>query len=488
MEELLRDDLLPYASFADVADAAGRRAAPGTRPVVCVQGLGFVGSAMAAAVAAARDGDHPAFDVIGVDVPGPGGDAKVAALNAGSVPVPTSDAKLIAAVSRAHREGNLVATTDERAFALGSVAIVNVPLDVIAGEGRPTARFDPFRSAIRTLGRYLPPGALVIVETTVPPGTCEKIVAPALAAAARARGLPDEVFLLAHSPERVMPGDEYFESIVNFWRVYAGHTPEAADACESFLSRVVDVTRYPLTRLHSTTASETAKVLENSYRATTIALMEEWGRFAEAVGVDLFQVIDAIRRRPTHSNMRQPGFGVGGYCLTKDPLFGEIAARELYGLDELRFPFSSQAVAVNREMPLVSLRYLDSLLGGLDGRTILLLGVSYRPGVGDTRDSPSRAFVQEARARGASVLCHDPLVRQWDEFDTPVLSELPPLTRIDAVVFAVSHPAYTELDFGSWLNGDRPIVLDANDVLGDEQRALLQRLGCRVVAIGRGTH
>jgi UDP-N-acetyl-D-glucosamine dehydrogenase len=485
MDKHKRDDGLAYASFGHLAQ--GREAMPSTRPVVCVQGLGFVGSAMAAAVAAAREGDAPTFDVIGLDLPGPEGEAKVAALNAGNVPVPTSDAKLVSAVRRAHREGNLVATTDERALALASVAIVNVPLDVIVDDGRPSARFEPFRNAVRTLGRYLPPGSLVIVETTVPPGTCEKIVAPELAAAARARGLAEDAILLAHSPERVMPGDGYFDSIVNFWRVYAGHTPEAADACERFLSSVVDDRRYPLRRLHSTTASETAKVLENSYRATTIALMEEWGRFAEAVGVDLFEVIDAIRQRPTHSNMRQPGFGVGGYCLTKDPLFGEIAARELFSLGELKFPFSSQAVAVNREMPLVSLRYLDSLLPGLRGRTILMMGVTYRPAVGDTRDSASALFVQAARARGATVLCQDPLVTYWDEMETSVLNEIPSLTGIDAVVFAVSHATYRDLDLREWLNGDRPVVLDANDVLAEDQRAVLRRMGCKVAAIGRGT-
>jgi UDP-N-acetyl-D-glucosamine dehydrogenase len=480
MEGRLKDDGLAHASFGD-------RVAAESRPVVCVQGLGFVGSAMAAAVAAARDGGAPAFHVIGIDLPGLEGEEKVAALNAGNVPVATSDSKLVSAVRRGHQEGNLVATTDERAFALASVAIVNVPLDVSVEDGRPTARFEPFRKAIRTLGRHLSPGSLVMVETTVPPGTCEKVVAPELAASARARGLAEDAILIAHSPERVMPGDGYFDSIVKFWRVYAGHTPEAADACERFLSRVVDVTRYPLTRLHSTTASETAKVLENSYRATTIALMEEWGRFAEAVGVDLFEVIDAVRQRPTHSNMRQPGFGVGGYCLTKDPLFGEIAARELYGLDELAFPFSSNAVAINREMPLVSLRYLDSLVHGLRGRTILMMGVTYRPAVGDTRDSPSALFVRAARAEGATVLCHDPLVTHWDEVETPVLTEIPSLTGIDAVVFAVSHAMYSELDFGKWVNGDRPVVFDANDVLAEDQRALLRQMGCKVAAIGRGT-
>src|SRR5919108_4035915 len=335
-------------SFVDYATEIRRHGVPTARPTVCVQGLGFVGAAMATAVATARDprGEH-LFNVVGVELPTAEGRAKVDALNAGRFPLATSDAELTAAVEAAHARGNLVATCDKRAFSLASVTVVNVPLDLTDGREGRSVDFEAFRAAIRTLGTYMPPGSLVVVETTVPPGTCERVVAPQIEAALAQRGLPWDAILLAHSPERVTPGANYLASMIHYWRIYAGHTDEAADACEAFLSKIVNVDDYPLMRLHSTTASETAKVLENSYRATTIAFMEEWGRFAEAVGIDLFEVIEAIRMRPTHSNIRQPGFGVGGYCLTKDPLFAEIAARDLFDRGDLSFPFSSEAVAVN---------------------------------------------------------------------------------------------------------------------------------------------
>ena len=479
---------LPYSSFADLARALGREPAAGDRPVVFVQGLGFVGSAMAAAVADARDaaGD-PVFNVVGVELSTPDGLAKVDAINAGRLPVASTDAKLARALAEASARGNLLATTDERAYELASVTVVDVPVDVVHLNGRPKAILESLRTAVRTLGRYMPPGSLVVVETTVPPGTTEKVVAPEVASALAERGLPPEALRLAHSYERVMPGERYFDSVVNFWRCYAGHTPEAADACETFLSKVINVADYPLTRLHSTTASETAKVLENSYRATTIALMEEWGRFAEAVGVDLYEVIDAIRMRPTHSNIRQPGFGVGGYCLPKDPLFAEIAARDLYAID-MEFPFSTQAVALNSAMPLVSVEKVEALLGsGLAGRTIVLMGVSYRPGVADTRYSPSEAFVRDAQARGAAVISHDPLVSAWPELEMEVHNELPSLVGVDAVVFAVPHELYAGLDLREWLGRARPAVLDASNVLSSAQRALLRELGCRVASIGRGS-
>jgi UDP-N-acetyl-D-glucosamine dehydrogenase len=475
-------------SFAELASAAGVSAGAPDLPVVCVQGLGFVGAAMAVAVADARDGGGaPRFNVAGIDLPTPDGLAKIEAINAGRLPIAASDAQLAGALTAANARGNLIATTDQRAYELASVTLVDLPLDVTQANGRPGVRVDAFVGAVRTLGRTMPPGSLVIVETTVPPGTTEKLVAPALARELAARGLPRDAIAVAYSYERVTPGADYLESIVRSPRNYAGLTPEAEAACRRFLSSVIDVEAHPLVRLGSTTACETAKVLENSYRATLIALMEEWGQFAEALGVDLFEVIAAIRTRPTHSNMRRPGFGVGGYCLTKDPLLALVSARDLHGRDDLEFPFSTLAVSVNRAMPMTTLRRLDALLPrGLEGATVALMGVSYREGVADTRQSPSETFVREARARGAVVLPHDPLVRYWGELRTSVPSELPTLAGVDAVVFAVPHDPYRQLDVESWLDGERPVVLDASDVLSAEQRAAFARLGCTVASIGRG--
>lgn len=457
------------------------------RPVVCVQGLGFVGAAMATAVASARTPDGaPAFHVVGVDLPNDLGRERVEAVNAGRFPFPTTDKKLSAAIEAAHRAGNLEATYDAEAFARASVVVVDVHCDVGQLHGEPRLEMDGLRKAIRTIGERVAPGTLVIVETTVPPGTCERIVAPELERCAKARGMEADVFLLAHSYERVMPGEGYFDSIVRFWRVFSGHTPAAGDACEAFLSKVIDVRAFPLTRLHSTTASETAKVLENSYRATTIAFMEEWGRFAEAVGIDLFQVIDAIRVRPTHNNIRQPGFGVGGYCLTKDPLFAGLAARELFQRDDLDFPFSRMAVRANRDMPLVSLARLERLLGGLEGRRVLLAGVSYRPGVGDTRYSPSETFARAARERGVILHCQDPLVPHWPELELAVSPAMPAASDVDAVVLAVHHREYDAFDFASWVGERKITFLDSDSVLSRERRAALRAKGCRVESIGRG--
>jgi UDP-N-acetyl-D-mannosaminuronate dehydrogenase len=182
--------------------------------------------------------------------------------------------------------------------------------------------------------------------------------------------------------------------------------------------------------------------------------------------------------------MRQPGFGVGGYCLTKDPLFAQVAARELFGLS-LDFPFSEEAVRINGLMPFVTLDRVDHMLDGLDGRRLLVLGASYRGGVADTRHSPSAAFASAATARGAEVVCHDPLVTEWELPVAPV-QELPDPAGFDAVVFAVVHDAYIAIDLLGWLGDARPVVVDANHVLLDSQLRDAAGLGCRVWSIGRG--
>lgn len=453
---------------------------------VCVQGLGFVGTAMALAIASARsDEGNPVFDVIGVELDTPEGRAKVESINSERLPVESADPKMQAAFEEARRVGNLKATTDAAAYESAAVVMVDIHLDLgFDGGGSPTVDFTGLRSAIATIAARMPEGSLVIVETTVPPGCCEKVIAPEIDEIVAERGLAPGSIQLAHSYERVMPGADYLDSITDFWRVYSGITPAAADACEAFLSQVVNVEDYPLTRLDSTTASEAAKLLENSYRAMTIAFMEEWGRFAEEAGIDIFAVIDAIRRRPTHSNMRQPGFGVGGYCLPKDPLFPGFGARELLGIEGAEFAFSEMAVKTNHRMPMVTVERLDKLLGGLAGKRILLMGVAYREGVADTRFSPSEQFVEAVRNRGGEVVAYDPIVT-----DEPwVESTMPGPAGFDAVVFAVGHPELSGLDLIAWLDDadGEIVVVDASRVFDAEVLRRAGERGATVWAIGRG--
>ncbi len=440
------------------------------KKTVCIQGLGFVGSAMAAAVATAKDASgKPIYNVVGIDIPNDEGLRKVDALNQGIFPFENSDTKLERAVKEANQNKNLYATTESDDFSYADIVVVDINLDIAYDSAmEPVLDLTMFEAAIKTLGERIKPEALVLVETTVPPGTCEKVVLRILSEEYKKRGISSKPHV-AHSYERVMPGENYLDSIINFWRVYSGIDDVSADMCHDFLETVIRTDKYPLTRLENTTATEIAKVLENSYRATTIAFMEEWGRFAEAVGVDLFEVIDAIRMRPTHSNIRQPGFGVGGYCLTKDPYFARLSAKYLFDIDGMDFPFSSQAVRVNRKMPLVSLDKIEKILGDVDGKRILIMGISYRQDVGDTRYSPSEIFAKEAIRRGAILDYQDPLVHEWQEMDSRVLNDLPDIGAYDVCLLAVPHKQYGELDFSKYKPDHEVLIFDSNRVLSDKQ-------------------
>ena len=452
---------------------------------ICIQGLGFVGSAMATAVAIAEDNRGKLiYDVVGVDLPNETGKKRVDAINKGEFPFTISDDRLLLALTKAHKNGNLRASTDQNEYIQADIIVVDVHLDIPYLDDEPQLLFTEFIEAIQAIGKKISSETLIIIETTVPPGTCEKIVIPTLRIELEKRHIDPHSVHVAHSYERVMPGEKYLESIIDYWRVFAGYTKKAGDLCEEFLKNVVNIDKFPLTRLSSTIASETAKVMENSYRATNIAFIDEWTKYAETVGIDMFEVIDAIKVRPTHSNIMFPGLGVGGYCLTKDPTFTPAASKQLFK-KALDFPFSKMAVKINHEMPLHTIKRLISFLGPLKGMRILVCGVSYREDVGDSRFSPSETLVRELTKNKAKVFCHDPYLTYWDELDLALLKELPKPANYNAVIMAVAHKQYRELILSNWALGTE-LVLDASSIFNKEQRNLAREQGIRVESIGRG--
>jgi nucleotide sugar dehydrogenase len=456
------------------------------RKIVCVQGLGFVGAANAIAIASARDGaGNPLYNVIGVDLPTESGRERAAALNQGAFPFATTDAALVDAARSARVAGNLIAVTDASVFGEADIIVVEIGLDIEDQAATPRVDLPPFRAAIGTVGGHMKPDALILLESTVPPGTTERIVAPLLRERLAARSLPTQALKLAYCYERVMPGDAYLASIVNMWRVYAGMTVEAADAAEAFLSSFIGTAKRPLTRLESIRAVETAKVLENTFRAVNIALIDEWEKFARRIDVDLFEVLKAIRVRPTHQNIRYPGLGVGGNCLSKDPMFGSTSARDIFGFADFDFPLSTAAVAINSAMPAATVALLEETFpDGLAGKHVLILGASYREDVGDTRHSPSITLAQMLAEKRAAVTFADPLVDA--EIGVPLHRDLPDARGFDAVILAVGHKPYRAIDLAAWSGAERPVVLDANGVLSRQQLQSLRDAGFKVAAIGRG--
>ena len=455
---------------------------------VVIQGLGFVGSATAVAIASKLNkSKKPLFNVYGVDLPNKIGKHRVDELNKGRFPFKTADKQISKETKNAYLRKNLKTTHSKDIYIDADIVIISVNYDLDKVDKRKINLLD-FKKSCEIIAKKINQNTLVIVQSTVAPGTCEKIIYPIFKKNLLRRKIDIDTFWLAHSYERVMPGKDYLKSIINYWRVYSGINKASAKKCKEFLSHLVNVKKYPLTELESTTASETAKILENSYRAVNIAFIEEWSRFAEDIGIDLFDVINAIRKRPTHSNIRQPGFGVGGYCLTKDPLFAKAAAKQIFNLDNHDFPFSSSAVKINNLMPVVTLNKMTKFFGkNIKDKNILLMGVSYREEIADTRYSPSEIFYKKAHKLGIKITPQDPLVNYWEETGLKVISDIPDLKSYDVIIFAVQHNEYKKISFKKILKSNKNILIfDANNVLTDKQiRYLKTRTNVKFLSIGR---
>jgi nucleotide sugar dehydrogenase len=419
---------------------------PGKKAVV-VQGLGFVGSVMGLVVANALTEEYA---VIGIDLPTPASFWKICSINEGVFPVLASDPKISEYYENSRRKNNYYASYDPYAYSRADVVIVDINLDV---QKKSSPKNDlesysvdlaAFKSAIERIGMNCKPDVLVLVETTVPPGTTAKVVKPLLEDCLKKRGLPTDNLKVGHSYERVMPGPKYVDSIQNFYRVFAGTDNTSAGAVEGFLRTVIRTDEYPLTRMGNTNATEMAKVLENSFRAMNIAFMVEWSRFAEEAGVDIYEVVNAIRMRPTHKNIMLPGLGVGGYCLTKDPLLASWARMNLFGSEEPLHQ-SEKGVRINDKMPLYAFEYLQSQYkGALENKKILLLGVSYLNDVGDTRYTPVEGFYDQLEIEGCIVALHDPHVKYWEEKDLWVSQQLDDLLQqpYDIIAITTGHKEY----------------------------------------------
>lgn len=455
-------------------------------PCVCVMGLGFVGLAMATVVATSLNADgQPLFRVIGLDLPQQA--ERLDQINQGQLPFAAEDPSFAPALAQAVTvQGNLMATCQPEALGLADIIVLDIHLNVHKQpDQQPPYQLEdgPFKAAIREIGARMQPETLLLVETTVPPGFCEKIIAPLLAEAFAQRGLSAQP-LLAHAYERVMPGRDYLQSIRAYFRTFAGQSPAAAARARAFLNQIIDTGQAPLYEAPSTTASELAKVMENAYRSVNIALIYEWCLLAEKMGVNLFEVVQSIRVRKTHQNIMNPGFGVGGYCLTKDSLLAQWSADQLYDAEH-GLPLSLQALAINDAMPLHTLHRIEAESPPA-GKRVAVLGVSYREDVGDTRFSPAETLVRALLPQVSSLAVHDPYLSHWPELpNMPFLADLSALPQMDLIVLTTRHRQYLAQD---WLPLARAgqCWVDANNLLNDEQISALLAAGCEVIGIGKG--
>lgn len=511
------DEFQRLKKLTDAARAEGQE-------VVVVMGVGFVGAVMAAIVADTTDknGKSTKF-VIGCQRPSLRSYWKIPLLNRGESPVKAEDPEVDPMIARCvNDKKTLVATFNSDCLKLADVVVVDVQCDYTKhslGDMRTgDTEMAALEASLRTIGEKIPPECLVLIETTVAPGTTEFVAWPILKKAFARRGL-NETPLLSHSFERVMPGKEYVASIRDFWRVCSGCDAEARSRVETFLREVLNTEEFPLTVMDRPIESETTKIVENSYRATILAFMNEWSVFSERNGVDLTKVIKAIKMRPTHSNMIFPGPGIGGYCLPKDGGLGYWAYKHLLGFEDgdALFKMSTTAIDVNDTRSLQVARLTRDALRNMGryiaGAEVLICGASYRQDVGDTRYSGSEMVVRKLTEMGAEMKVHDPYVPHWYEFESQdtypapghswarffrnqeVLKQLrveqdleKALKGVEALILAVPHKPYLTLDpdqVVAWA-GSPLAVIDCFGILTDDQIRRYFELNCEVKGLGRG--
>ena len=494
------------------------------REIVVVMGVGFVGSVMAGVIADSTDPDTDGATkfVIGMQRPSTRSFWKIHYLNRGIAPVEAEDPEVAPLIRRCVKEKKtLTATYTYEVLSLADVVVVDVQCDyhkeTFGNVRQGYADIAALEESLKIISERIKPECLVLIETTVPPGTTEYIAYPIVKKAFQKRGLTDVEPLLAHSFERVMPGREYVASIRDFWRVCSGINAEARQRVTQFLSEILNVDDFPLTVLDRPIESETCKIIENSYRASILAFLDEWSVFSERNGVDLLKVIEAIRVRPTHSNIIFPGPGIGGYCLPKDGGLGVWSYHTLMGFEDDIFKMTPLSIDINDSRGLRATQLVRDALRNMGkivaACKIAVMGASYRQDVGDTRYSGSEIIVRKLTEMGADVVAHDPYVKHWWEMERQdvypsaghslarffrnqeKLNEMQMMESLaetlngaDAMVLAVRHREYLNLnpDQIFKLAGKPLAVVDCFGILNDDHIRRYFELGCEVKGLGRG--
>ncbi len=394
---------------------------PPPRRVVAVIGQGYVG--LPVAMRAVEQG----YRVVGFDV----SLERVAALARGESYVgDVSSAELSAALA-----GGYVPTSEPADLAGFDVAIISVPTPLTDGAPDLTA----IESAGALLGPHVRPGCTVILESTTYPGTTEELLAPILEAAS---GLTAGVdFHLGYSPERIDPGNTT-HTLVNTPKVVSGVNASSLAAVDGFYSSLVDRT----VAVGSPAEAEMTKLLENTFRHVNIALVNELAMFARELGVDVWRVIDAAATKPFGFMRFTPGPGVGGHCLPVDPSYLSWRVHEHLGRS---FRFVELANDINAGMPDYVFDRATALLNDrrkpLNGSRVLLLGLAYKAGTSDWRESPTVPLAEQLAAAHAQVVICDPHVAPLNVAHLPY--EMVPfspdeLAAADLVVVLVDHPAF----------------------------------------------
>ena len=385
---------------------------------LAVIGLGYVGLPVAALFA------QQGFQVIGVDIK----QQRVDLINRGISPIEGKEPGLSELISSVVKTGNLSATTDYQPLREADIILIDVETPVNDDH---IPEYHALRSAVVSLAAVMKKGALVIVESTVMPGTLEQIVLPIIEQESGFKC--NEDFFLGNCPERVMPGKLLY-NLKNMSRVVGGGTAETAEVMAALYRNIVAAEVDTADWI----TAEIVKTAENTYRDVQIAFANEVALICEALGADVWKVRDLVRKSPGRE-MLLPGAGVGGHCIPKDPWLLASSVRDM----DVPVRLIPAARAVNASMPGHIFRLVENQLKDLKGKRVLILGFAYLQDSDDDRNAPSRELAGLLESAGAEPVIHDPYIQQYK-------GEL--LSKADGCHIAVlmtAHSEYKQLDLAA---------------------------------------
>ena len=357
-----------------------------TQIKVAIIGQGYVGFPLALLLANSK------FNVIGYDT----NQELVNRINTGSSHIEGIATQELIRVLQSKR---YKASSDYSDMKESSIYIVCVPTP-LDQNGKPDLSF--LLDAINKIGKCLQKDNLVIIESTIAPGTTRNIVLPKLV---EYSGLSETQFNLSFSPERIDPLNKSW-NITNTPKVVSGYTDEALNVAANFYSNFID----EIVKVKSLEIAETSKLLENTYRLINISFINEMYMFCEASGVDTQDVIKAAATKPYGFTAFSPSIGIGGHCIPVDPVYLAEKFREF----NLVPNFINLALEINAKMSEFIISKAIKRVGSLKGKQVLVIGVAYKPNVSDTRETPAKKLIEGLRREGAEVFWHDNLVGNWN--------------------------------------------------------------------------
>jgi UDP-N-acetyl-D-glucosamine dehydrogenase len=373
---------------------------------VVVIGQGYVGLPLAITASQYE------FQVTGIDVD----NMKISGINDRKSPVEDiSDSEINAAIT----SGNYKVSSNSYIHPSTEIICICVPTP-LGSNHEPD--LDILKSATKDVGKSLKMGMLVIVESTIQPGTTRDVIVPILE---KESGLKKDQFLVAYSPERIDPMNKKF-TIKNTPKLVAGLTPAAAVKAKEFYLKFID----QVDVCDSLEVAETAKLLENSFRLVNISFINELAMFCQKIGIDVNDVIKAASTKPYGFMPFYPSVGVGGHCIPVDPLYLAQAARAVGAPTR----FIELADEINLGMPTYFVGRASEILGGLKDKKVLVIGVSYKPNVADVRETPVEALISGLKKSGAVVSWHDDLVKSWNDESSVALG-----SGFDLAILATPH-------------------------------------------------